>query len=51
MNKAKTLDFTGQTLYCALDAHKKSWRVNIGDKEFELEDYSQDLVRKPCTNT
>lgn len=44
MNKAKTLDFTGHTVYCALDAHKKSWRVNNRDKDFELEDYSQD----PC---
>jgi transposase len=44
MNKAKTLDFTGHTIFCALDAHKKSWRVNNRDTDFELEDYSQD----PC---
>ncbi len=44
MNKAKTLDFNGHTIYCALDVHKKNWRVNIRDKDFELEDYSQD----PC---
>lgn len=44
MDKAKTLDFTGHTIYCALDVHKKSWRVNTRNKDFELEDYSQD----PC---
>jgi transposase len=44
MNKAKTLDFNGQTIYCAIDVHKKSWRVNNRDKDFELENYSQD----PC---
>lgn len=44
MNKAKTLDFSGHTIFCALDAHKKSWRINNRDKDFELEDYSQD----PC---
>jgi transposase len=44
MNKAKTLDFSGHTIFCALDAHKKSWRINTRDKDFELEDYSQD----PC---
>jgi transposase len=44
MNKSKTLDFNGHTVYCAIDIHKKSWRVNNRDKDFELEDYSQD----PC---
>ena len=44
MNKAKTLDFSGHTIFCALDAHKKSWRINNRDKDFELEDFSQD----PC---
>lgn len=44
MNKAKTLNFNGHTLYCAIDVHKKNWRVNNRDKDFELEDYSQD----PC---
>lgn len=41
MNKAKTLDFSGHTIFCAIDAHKKSWRINKRDKDFELEDYSQ----------
>jgi len=46
MNKAKKLDFTGHIIYCALDVHKKSWRVVNRDKDFELESYSQD----PCTD-
>lgn len=32
MNKAKTLDFSGPTIFCALDTHKKSWRINNRDK-------------------
>lgn len=44
MNKAKTLDFSGHTIFCGLDVHKSSWRINIRDKDFELEDYSGD----PC---
>jgi transposase len=42
MSKVKELNFEGQTLYCGIDVHKKSWRVNIRNNEFELEDYSQD---------
>src|SRR5215212_4781736 len=45
MNKTKTLNFSGHTVYCAIDVHKKNWRVNNRDKDFELEDYSQD----PCS--
>lgn len=41
MSQIKTLDFSGTTIYCGVDMHKKSWRVNIQDKEFELEDFSQ----------
>ncbi len=26
--KVKTLNFARQTIYCGLDVHKKSWRVN-----------------------
>ncbi|MEP6512704.1 MAG: IS110 family transposase, partial [Parafilimonas sp.] len=29
-------------IFCGIDVHKKSWRVNIKDSEFELEDFSQD---------
>ena len=42
MPKIKQLDFEGQTIFCGIDVHKKSWRVNIRSDEFELEDYSQD---------
>src|ERR1700732_5189056 len=44
MSKVKQLNFEGQTIFCGLDVHKKSWRVNIRNNDFELEDYSQD----PC---
>src|ERR1017187_4062193 len=42
MNKIKQLSFEGQTIFCGIDVHKKSWRVNVRSDEFELEDYSQD---------
>jgi transposase len=41
MTQVKTLDFSGTTIFCGVDVHKKSWRVNIQDSEFELEDFSQ----------
>jgi transposase len=41
MRQVKKLDFIGTTIFCAVDKHKKSWRVNIQDSEFELEDFSQ----------
>ena len=42
MTQVKKLDFTGTTIFCGVDVHKKNWRVNIHDSEFELEDFSQD---------
>lgn len=42
MTQVKQLDFSGITIYCGVDVHKKSWRVNIQDGEFELEDFTQD---------
>lgn len=42
MSQIKQLDFSGHTLFCGIDVHKKNWRVNIRSKEFELEDFSQD---------
>jgi transposase len=42
MPKIKQLDFKGQTIFCGIDVHKKSWRVNVRSDEFELEDYCQD---------
>lgn len=42
MVQNKQLDFSGATIFCGVDVHKKNWRVNIQDTEFVLEDYSQD---------
>jgi transposase len=44
MSKVNQLRFDGQTIFCGIDVHKKCWRVNVRNDEFELEDYSQD----PC---
>ena len=41
MNKITKLSFAGERIYCGIDVHKLSWRVNIRSEEFELEDYSQ----------
>ena len=41
MVQSKTLDFSGTTIFCGIDVHKKNWRINIQDSEFELEDFSQ----------
>jgi len=38
MTQVKKLDFSRTTIYCGVDVHKKSWRVNIQDIDFELED-------------
>ena len=40
-SKIKQLDFTGETIFTALDVHKKNWRVTTGSKEFEMEHYTQ----------
>lgn len=41
MTKIKQLDFTGNTIFCGLDVHKLSWRVNIRDTDLELKDFTQ----------
>ena len=41
MTKIKQLDFTDTTIFCGLDVHKVSWRVNIRDTELELKDFTQ----------
>ena len=41
MTQVKKLDFSGTTIYCGIDVHKKNWRINIQESEFELEDFSQ----------
>lgn len=42
MTQVKTLDFTGQPIFCGIDIHKKSWSVCIRDAERELHSFSQD---------
>ncbi len=42
MSKVKQPNFEGQTIFCGIDVHKKTWRINVRNDEFELEDYSQD---------
>jgi transposase len=41
MSKVNQLDFTGTTIYCGLDVHKLSWRVNLRDVDLELKDFTQ----------
>lgn len=41
MTKVNQLDFTGTTVFCGLDVHKISWRVNIRDNQLELKDFTQ----------
>lgn len=41
MSKVKQLDFSGTTIFCGLDVHKVSWRVNLRDMELELKDFTQ----------
>lgn len=42
MTQVKTLDFTGQAIYCGIDVHKKSWSVCLRNHERELKSFSQD---------
>jgi transposase len=42
MTQVNQLDFRGTTIFCGVDTHLKSWRTNIQDGEFELEDFTQD---------
>jgi len=41
MCKVKKLDFTGETLYCGLDAHKKNWSISPRLCGVELKGFSQ----------
>ncbi|HEY0752255.1 MAG TPA: IS110 family transposase [Chitinophagaceae bacterium] len=41
MRQVKTLDFTGRTIFCGIDIHKKSWSVCLHDGERELKTFSQ----------
>jgi transposase len=42
MAQGTILDFSGTTLFCGVDVHKRNWSVNIHDGEFELKQFSQD---------
>src|SRR5689334_7809023 len=42
MLQVKTLDFSGQPIYCGLDVHKKSWSVCLRSADRELRTFSQD---------
>ena len=46
MVQNKQLDFSGTTIYCGVDMHKKNWRVNVQDNKFELEDFIFRYVTK-----
>lgn len=50
MVKIKKQSFAGEQIFCGIDVHKKSWRVNIRCREFELEDFSQDACLETLTN-
>jgi transposase len=41
MTQVKKLDFSDSVIFCGIDVHRKSWRVNIHDGDFELEDFTQ----------
>jgi hypothetical protein len=42
MAQISGLNFTGTTIFCGVDVHKRRWSVNVHDGEFELRDFSQD---------
>lgn len=46
MAKGTKVSFAGERIYCGIDVHKSSWRVNIRSQEFELEDFSQSAGEK-----
>ncbi|THU38212.1 IS110 family transposase [Niastella caeni] len=41
MCKVRKLQFTGETIYCGLDAHKKNWKINCRMGGIELRGFSQ----------
>jgi|SRR5687767_3680680 len=41
MYQVKTLDFTGQSIFCGIDIHKKNWSVCLRNEERELKIFSQ----------
>lgn len=41
MTKVNSVNFEGENIFCGIDVHKKSWRVNIRCSSFEHEDFTQ----------
>lgn len=41
MTQVKTLDFSGQSIYCGIDMHKKNWMVSLRTDDRELRTFSQ----------
>jgi len=42
MSKVNQLSFTGNTIYCGLDAHKTNWKISCRMGSTELKGFSQD---------
>lgn len=42
MSQVKNLDFSGQSIYCGIDVHKKNWSVSLRTEDRELKTFSQD---------
>lgn len=42
MTEVKSLDFSGQAIFCGIDVHKKSWSICLRNAERELKTFSQD---------
>lgn len=41
MRKVNGIDFGGMPIFCGIDVHKKSWRVNIRTADWSLEEFTQ----------
>ena len=50
MKQIKKLDFSGETIFCGIDVHKKSWKVNARSKAMELKSFSQNPSTRDLTN-
>ena len=42
MIQGKPLDFSGQSIFCGIDVHKKNWSICLRNHERELKVFSQD---------
>ena len=45
MTQVRQLDFSGTTIFCGVDVHKKSWRVNIQSSEFSFTGHTPYLMQ------